>query len=240
MVCVDSKIRDGSDFSSARILIDTSELQVINSWMIFSVAGKDFNIYVKEVGMECIKLWCFDIAQNHNFTNTINPSFDKFEDEESLLAGEDDEGDRQSMMGNYDNYAGNDFVYGSNDRSIPGNLMADHSEMEHDNVSLIEAQGANSNNTTPVHNDDQRTEDFIGVLNLGSTPKELKGHELGPNPNLDPFLMCFGLPKEDASHGLGSWPLALPGFEGSSQKAHFDSNDQLGSPNVLDSHAVTS
>ena len=54
------------DFNSAKILINTCFLQIIQRWIVLLINGKCFDVYVRELGNECVALWNVDNCQNYS------------------------------------------------------------------------------------------------------------------------------------------------------------------------------
>ena len=49
MISSHSNIETGADFSSGRLMIETSVLQVIHDWICLSIDEVGFDIYVREL-----------------------------------------------------------------------------------------------------------------------------------------------------------------------------------------------
>ena len=78
VVCLDELTEAGKSFSTARMLIDTCLWQNIQGWVYFSIDGKGYDVYVKEVGLECYSQWWSEskrpVWKNHEKNQMPNPS----------------------------------------------------------------------------------------------------------------------------------------------------------------------
>ena len=87
VVCIDKKAVERMDFCSAKILIDTCYFPIIQNWVYFSVGGKGYDIFIKEMGREGV--YYMNIENSQKMQNMAS------EDEQSndACGGNEDGGD---------------------------------------------------------------------------------------------------------------------------------------------------
>ena len=57
VICFDSHTSVGDSYESTKILIDTIDFSFIDDWVCFSMDGHVYDVHVREVGWDAMRLW---------------------------------------------------------------------------------------------------------------------------------------------------------------------------------------
>ena len=57
VICFDSHTSASDSYESAKILIDATNFSFIDDWVCFSMGCHVYDIHVREVGWDAIRLW---------------------------------------------------------------------------------------------------------------------------------------------------------------------------------------
>ena len=209
-ICLDRSTREGTDFTSAKILIDTCVFTNIQQWIYFSVGGTGYDIFIKEVGENSVDLWGM-----RNICQPSTPATQMLEQEEVETSQQDgDEEERclanQSLNdkcqeldneeGEYE--VGGSFEVGRLQGYETMHGMGNDCDVKTNELNYDEEVSKSCGSHTVSLEDDRRTEDLVLSMRLGRSKPTMH-----INNNYEDGSTKIGLHEVSLSE-----PVCPPGF----------------------------